>query len=96
MISPVPMHYEQDGKWVEIDNSLTVKNKKLQNINGNFNVSFPEHLHDSPVSILSDTYQLTFSLTDANNSKAKVKEKRFVIRLTKLQRTRCWTSFRQR
>ncbi len=76
MVSPVPMHYEKDGKWVEIDNSLTVKNKKLRNINGNFNVSFPEHLHDSPVSILSDTYQLTFSLTDANNSKAKVKEKK--------------------
>lgn len=76
MISSVPMHYEQDGKWFEIDNTLQVKNKKLENVNKKFHVSFPETLHDAPVLVFSDTYQLSFSLVGAKNSKAKVKEKK--------------------
>lgn len=74
VFSSVPIHYEQDGKWLDIDNTLQAKNKKLENIQNRFHVSFPNKLHSAPVSISCDTYQLDFSLLDAADSKAAVKE----------------------
>lgn len=56
-----PVHYETDGKWEEIDNTLRIYNGMYVNTAGVWDVSFPQELNiNAPVTITKDGYTLSF------------------------------------
>ena len=59
-----PVHYEKDGQWLEIDNTLKAqKNGTYINSAGVWNVSFPNQLtRDNRISVTKDTYTLSFGM----------------------------------
>ena len=61
------VHYEENGQWKEIDNTLKTsgigKNGVLTNTQGPWQVSFPQIMGSgSAVSVTKDGYTLSFSL----------------------------------
>ena len=61
------VHYEEDGQWLEIDNTLKTTglglNGKITNTQGPWQVSFPQIMgQGSAVSVTKDGYTLSFSL----------------------------------
>ena len=69
-ISQVPIHYQnEDGKWVDIDNELKVKNQVVQNTANSFLVEFnkDETANLPGVQITEDPYQLNLELKETNN-----------------------------
>lgn len=64
-IYPDAIHYEEDGQWKEIDNTLTAKAVNGQavyaNTAGIWDVHFPQQLDASkPISITKDGYTISF------------------------------------
>jgi hypothetical protein len=59
-----PVHYEQDGQWVEIDNTLKAQlNGTYTNTAGVWDVSFPNQLtQNNRISIAKDGYTLSFGM----------------------------------
>ena len=56
-----PVHYEKDGHWEDIDNTLVTKDGKLSNTAGVWDVSFPQSMSSSnAVTIEKDGYTLSF------------------------------------
>ena len=59
-----PVHYEKDGAWAEIDNTLAVKTDgTVTNTAGVWNVSFPQQLRGGNVTIEKDGYTLSFTMS---------------------------------
>ena len=58
------VHYEKNGKWEEIDNTLQAKsNGTLTNTAGIWDVSFPQQLSkNNQISITKDGYTLSFGM----------------------------------
>ena len=75
-----PVHYEEDGQWEEIDNTLTISDGYYENTAGIWDVSLPEELDsDNAVSVTKDGYTLSFYMTGelrfaANNALATAAE----------------------
>jgi len=63
-VYPDAVHYEKDGQWAEIDNTLkTNLNGTITNTAGIWDVSFPQNLTGSKyVSITKDGYTLSFAM----------------------------------
>lgn len=60
-VYPYAVHYEQDGKWEEIDNTLKVSGSSYVNTAGKWAVSFPQKLsNNNAVTIQKDGYTLSF------------------------------------
>ena len=59
-----PVHYEKDGQWVEIDNTLKAQlNGTYTNTAGVWDVSFPNQLtQNNRISIAKDGYTLSFGM----------------------------------
>lgn len=79
MVSSEPLHFIQDGKWTDIDNTLvsSVENGKsvFKNTNSMFDIMFPEELsHDSGIEIKNDEYSLSFSLQNIEISQVEITE----------------------
>ena len=79
MVSSEPLHFIQDGKWTDIDNTLvnSVENGKsvLKNTNSMFNIMFPEVLsQDSEIEIKNDEYSLSFSPQNIQTSQVEITE----------------------
>lgn len=56
-----PVHYEVDGQWEEIDNTLQLSDGQYKNTEGVWDVAFPEEIDsESPVTITKDGYSLSF------------------------------------
>ena len=56
-----PVHYEKDGHWEDIDNTLVTKDGKLSNTAGVWDVSFPQSISSTnAVTIEKDGYTLSF------------------------------------
>ena len=52
-----PVHYEKDGHWEDIDNTLVTKDGMLRNTAGVWNVSFPQSMSSTnAVTIEKDGY----------------------------------------
>lgn len=82
IISSTPIHYEQNGVWHEIDNTLVEDPDKevYTNTDNFFEVEIPKELTaDSPISIEKDDFSLNFELigTDVFEKKSKSKAKKF-------------------
>ncbi len=78
IISSVPVHYEENGVWREIDNTLTETSDKesYTNTDNFFNVEIPKELtKDSRIEIEKDGYSVSFELmgTDVFEKKSKSK-----------------------
>ena len=65
-----PVHYQENGVWKEIDNTLIVKNDAYVNTAGLLNVSFPQNLNGSNhITVTKDGYTLAFGMAgQLNNS----------------------------
>ena len=58
---PYAVHYEKDGQWEEIDNTLVVSGDNYMNTAGEWSVSFPKSMNrNTAVSIQKDGYTLRF------------------------------------
>ena len=58
-----PVHYQKDGKWAEIDNTLIAKSDgTYRNTAGVWNVALPDNLSTGAVSIAKDGYTLSFQM----------------------------------
>ena len=73
VISSAPVHYLKDGKWEEIDNTLTEKQKDGQTVYTNadnpVNIDFPETISDdNKIVIENDNYSIKFSVNEINDS----------------------------
>lgn len=66
VVYPDAVHYQKDGKWEEIDNTLTAKaDGVLTNTAGLWKVSFPQQLTKAKkITIEKDGYTLSFGMAD--------------------------------
>lgn len=81
IISSTPIHYEEDGNWCEIDNTLIESSNEefYTNTDNFFEVEIPKELTaDSQISIENDDFTLSFELigTDIFDKKNKSKAKK--------------------
>lgn len=80
ILSPQPLHYEENGAWKEIDNTLerkTVDGRQvLQNRQNAFRVSLPEAVTGKdPVSVTKAGYTLSFTMQEVSGgAPASVKQ----------------------
>lgn len=84
VITSTPVHYEKDGVWVDIDNTLieTEENneKFYENKSNDFTVTLPQEMDENDaVSIEKDGYTISFTLDGYDvfekNEKSKSKKK---------------------
>ncbi len=64
MVYAEPVHYEKDGKWVDIDNTLTIHTDgTYKNTAGPWEVSFPQSFSSNQsISVTKDGYTLSFGM----------------------------------
>ena len=78
-VYPEPVHFEEDGEWKEIDNTLRTSREGLESGYGNtagvWDVHFPKKMeHGDQISITKDGYKLSFGLDgELNQSRPKKK-----------------------
>ena len=64
VVYPDAVHYEENGQWKEIDNTLTLSGEAYVNREGVWQVSLPQQMGaKAPVSITKDGYTLRFRMT---------------------------------
>ncbi|MBE6752576.1 MAG: hypothetical protein E7556_08645 [Ruminococcaceae bacterium] len=74
VISKTPVHYENDGEWVDIVNDLKTDGDVITNTAGNFNVEFPKEISaDNEIKVENGKESLTFSIVETEKSNGKVK-----------------------
>jgi len=96
VVSATPIHFKEDGEWVEIDSTLeTAENEKgeevLKNKKGPFSVELPEELQNgSEVKIENGENESSIKFLDTKKSKAKKNKdkKEKAEKVTKAQRKR--------
>ena len=66
VVYPDAVHYQKDGKWEDIDNTLTAETAGvLTNTAGEWKVSFPQQLTKTKqITIEKDGYTLSFGMAD--------------------------------
>lgn len=79
LVSSEPLHFIQDGKWTDIDNTLvnSVEDGKavFKNTNSMFDIMFPDVLSEnSGIEIKNDEYSLSFSLQNIDASQVEITE----------------------
>lgn len=79
MVSATPLHFQQDGEWVDIDNTLTAVTQDgevvLTNADNPLEVALPETLsEESGVTLRENGNTITFALVDAQESEAELSE----------------------
>lgn len=79
LISASPLHYNEDGKWIDIDNTLKRINKNGQTVYTNtdnpVNIEFPETLsEDSGITVQNGDHSLTFSIDGAQSSSVNISD----------------------
>ncbi|HBP25376.1 MAG TPA: hypothetical protein DD618_00260 [Acholeplasmatales bacterium] len=67
------VHYEEDGKWQDIDNTLDDLGEEYENKKNDFKIKLPKALDDNKgISVKYDDYKITWNLTGIDESKASV------------------------
>lgn len=73
VITSEPIHYEDNGEWKEIDNTLVKTNNKITNKENNFSVDFPTSIDsNSTVSVADGDSTLSFSMNNIGTSAAVI------------------------
>ena len=96
VVSSLPIHFMENGEWVEIDSTLEADENKngteiLKNKKGSFNVELPTEIENgSEIAIEKGENKISIKLLETKNSKAKKNKdkKEKAEKLTKAQRKR--------
>ena len=73
VITSEPIHYDDNGEWKEIDNTLVRTNNKITNKENNFSVDFPTSIDsNSTVSVADGDSTLSFSMNNIGTSAAVI------------------------
>ena len=73
VITSEPIHYDDNGEWKEIDNTLVKTNNKITNKENNFSVDFPTSIDsNSTVSVADGDSTLSFSMNNIGTSAAVI------------------------
>ncbi|HAS38485.1 MAG TPA: hypothetical protein DCS04_07820 [Ruminococcaceae bacterium] len=73
VITSEPIHYEDNGEWKEIDNTLIKTNNKITNKENSFSVDFPTSIDsNSTVSVADGDSTLSFSMNNIGTSAAVI------------------------
>lgn len=75
IISSGPVHYFEDGEWLEIDNTLTETNGTITNESNGFSVDLPSEItSDKNVTIANENAELSFTMENISSSAAEITE----------------------
>ncbi len=75
IISSGPVHYFDDGKWLEIDNTLTEKNGAITNESNSLSVDLPSQLTpNKEITISTENAELAFSMNDISSAAAVISD----------------------
>ncbi len=75
IISSGPVHYFEDGEWLEIDNTLTETNGTITNESNGFSVDLPSEItSDKNVTIATEKAELSFTMENISSSVAEIAE----------------------
>ena len=74
------VHYEKDGKYEEINNTLVLKNDRYFNIGNNFDVSFSIESDDKLLEIRKNEHYIKMNMKGSNRVKNKELKKDNIIR----------------
>ena len=75
IISSGPVHYFEDGEWLEIDNTLTETNSTITNESNGFSVDLPSEItSDKNVTIATENAELSFTMENISSSSAEITE----------------------
>ena len=74
------VHYEKDGKYEEINNTLVLKNDRYFNIGNNFDVSFSTESDDKLLEIRKNEHYIKMNMKGSNRVKNKELKKDNIIR----------------
>ena len=74
VVYPDAVHYEEDGRWLDIDNTLKATgigaNAVYTNTAGVWDVQFPQSLSaGKPVTVTKDGYTLSFFMAGSSSSR---------------------------
>ncbi|HAY73474.1 MAG TPA: hypothetical protein DCY31_06460 [Ruminococcaceae bacterium] len=73
VITSEPIHYDDNGEWKEIDNTLVRTNNKITNKENSFLVDFPTSFDsNSTVSVADGDSTLSFSMNNIDTSAAVI------------------------
>ena len=73
VITSEPIHYDDNGEWKEIDNTLVRTNNKITNKENNFSVDFPTSIDsNSTVSVADGDSTLSFLMNNIGTSAAVI------------------------
>ncbi|MCD4827675.1 MAG: hypothetical protein K8Q99_07850 [Acholeplasmataceae bacterium] len=63
------IHYQEDGKWKQINNSLNDTGSELENKDNKFKVKFPKKIDDNKsIKLTLDKYSIDWNILDINQS----------------------------
>ena len=75
IISSGPVHYFEDGEWLEIDNTLTETDGTIKNESNGFSVDLPSEItSDKNVTIANGNAELSFTMENISSSAAEITE----------------------
>lgn len=75
IISSGPVHYFEDGEWLEIDNTLIETNGTITNESNGFSVDLPSEItSDKNVTIANENAELSFTMENISSSAAEITE----------------------
>lgn len=75
IISSGPVHYFEDGEWLEIDNTLIETNGTITNESNGFSVDLPSEItSDKNVTIANENAELSFTMENISSSAAEIAE----------------------
>lgn len=64
-----PIHYQNEGEWKQIDNSLNDLGDELENKDNKFKVKFPKLIDDNKsIKLTLDKYRMDWNILDINTS----------------------------
>ena len=72
-ITSEPIHYYEDGKWKEVDNSLSEKNGVISNEANGYSVNIPSEINDNKeITIENGDSTLSFAMADIESTSATI------------------------
>ena len=76
VVSKTPIHKLENGEWEEINNTLETKGEAISNIDGAFDVEFPETITENELITVSNNGEsIAFSVNGIDNATGVIEEK---------------------
>ena len=76
VVSKTPIHKLENGEWEEINNTLETKGEAISNIDGAFDVEFPETITENEqITVSNNGESIAFSVNGIDNATGVIEEK---------------------